>query len=145
MGNSGAQIQRRAPKSGLVSTPYQSVGDKHRGTEERISDSQKGKQAGSLRGRRPRWEVMTSMAQAQRAPQWLCDLGRITPSLVSDVPNAYRFLPGRTRGEGFFLAVLRKGNPSSESTPSINHKKRILISGSVCREPNLSHAYEATA
>lgn len=32
----------------------------------------------------------------------------ITPSLIPDVPHAYRFLPGRTRGEGFFLAVLRK-------------------------------------
>ncbi len=32
----------------------------------------------------------------------------ITPSLVPDVPHAYRFLPGRTRGEGFFLAVVRK-------------------------------------
>ena len=32
----------------------------------------------------------------------------ITQSLVSDVAHAYRFLPGRTRGEGFFLAVLRK-------------------------------------
>ena len=33
----------------------------------------------------------------------------ITPSLVPGVEHAYRFLPGRTRGEGFFLAVLRKG------------------------------------
>lgn len=32
----------------------------------------------------------------------------ITPSLVPDVPHAYRFLPGRTRGEGFFMAVVRK-------------------------------------
>lgn len=32
----------------------------------------------------------------------------ITQSLVPDVAHAYRFLPGRTRGEGFFLAVLRK-------------------------------------
>lgn len=33
----------------------------------------------------------------------------ITPSLVpADVAHAYRFLPGRTRGEGFFLAALRK-------------------------------------
>ena len=32
----------------------------------------------------------------------------ITPSLVPNVPHAYRFLPGRTRGEGFFLAALRK-------------------------------------
>ena len=42
----------------------------------------------------------------------------ITPSLVPDVPHAYRFLPGRTRGEGFFLAVLRKGHDVSvEETP----------------------------
>ena len=32
----------------------------------------------------------------------------ITQSLIPDVPYAYRFLPGRTRGEGFFLAALRK-------------------------------------
>ena len=32
----------------------------------------------------------------------------ITPSLMPNVPHAYRFLPGRTRGEGFFLAVVRK-------------------------------------
>lgn len=32
----------------------------------------------------------------------------ITPSLIPDVPHAYRFMPGRTRGEGFFLAVVRK-------------------------------------
>ena len=38
----------------------------------------------------------------------------ITPSLLPDVPHAYRFLPGRTRGEGFFLAALRKlGTPTS--------------------------------
>lgn len=39
----------------------------------------------------------------------------ITQSLLPDVPNVYRFLPGRTRGEGFFLAALRK--PSSLITP----------------------------
>lgn len=32
----------------------------------------------------------------------------ITPSFISEVKHAYRFLPGRTRGEGFFLAALRK-------------------------------------
>lgn len=37
----------------------------------------------------------------------------ITPSLVPDVPHAYRFLPGRTRGEGFFLAVVRKREDTS--------------------------------
>ena len=45
---------------------------------------------------------------------------------------------------GRFFTAEPQGNPSSESTPSINHLKRILISGSVCREPNLRHAYEAT-
>ena len=40
----------------------------------------------------------------------------VTHSLVKDVAHAYRFLPGRTRGEGFFLAALRKpmGNASTE-------------------------------
>ena len=33
----------------------------------------------------------------------------ITPSLTDEVTHAYRFLPGRTQGEGFFLAALRKG------------------------------------
>ena len=39
----------------------------------------------------------------------------ITPSLVPDVPHAYRFLPGRTRGEGFFLAAVRKGDDACAS------------------------------
>lgn len=34
----------------------------------------------------------------------------ITKSLLPEVPHAYRFLPGRTRGEGFFLAALRKSD-----------------------------------
>ena len=35
----------------------------------------------------------------------------ITPSLMSDeAAHVYRFLPGRTRGEGFFLAALRKSS-----------------------------------
>lgn len=38
----------------------------------------------------------------------------ITPSFIPDVPHVYRFLPGRTRGEGLFLAVLRKGGSSDE-------------------------------
>ena len=42
----------------------------------------------------------------------------ITPSLVPDVPHAYRFLPGRTRGEGFFLAALRKPEAPSASHPA---------------------------
>ena len=37
----------------------------------------------------------------------------ITPSLIPDVAHAYRFLPGRTRGEGFFLAALRKKDAST--------------------------------
>ena len=50
----------------------------------------------------------------------------ITPSLVPDVPHAYRFLPGRTRGEGFFLAALRRGGDTSapEAPRSGKTKKR---------------------
>lgn len=67
----------------------------------------------------------------------------ITPSLVSDVPNAYRFLPGRTRGEGFFLAVLRKGNLSSEMGKSSmgtkknkrsKDKRSVLAAPSECKK-----------
>lgn len=36
----------------------------------------------------------------------------ITGSLIDDNP-VYRFLPGKTRGEGLFMAVLRKESPSS--------------------------------
>jgi NOL1/NOP2/fmu family ribosome biogenesis protein len=51
----------------------------------------------------------------------------ITPSLVPGVEHAYRFLPGRTRGEGFFLAVLRKGgepHPVCEEEPGGATMKR---------------------
>ena len=48
----------------------------------------------------------------------------ITPSLITDVPHAYRFLPGRTRGEGFFLAIVRKPGEATTSLPEErSHKK----------------------
>ena len=47
----------------------------------------------------------------------------ITQSLLSDVPNAYRFLPGRTRGEGFFLAALRKPDNAAEDVAETKAKK----------------------
>ena len=46
----------------------------------------------------------------------------ITPSLVPDVPHAYRFLPGRTRGEGFFLAVLRKPGTAPDKCSPVEPK-----------------------
>ena len=54
----------------------------------------------------------------------------ITPSLIPDVPHAYRFLPGRTRGEGFFLAALRKGDaPSPASSKEENNPKKKKAKG----------------
>lgn len=47
----------------------------------------------------------------------------ITQSLLPYVPNAYRFLPGRTRGEGFFLAALRKPDNASEDVAETKAKK----------------------
>lgn len=47
----------------------------------------------------------------------------ITQSLLPDVPNAYRFLPGRTRGEGFFLAALRKVDNASVDVAQAKGKK----------------------
>ncbi len=48
----------------------------------------------------------------------------ITPSLMPNVPHAYRFLPGRTRGEGFFLAVVRKGESASVAETSRGGKAK---------------------
>ena len=42
----------------------------------------------------------------------------ITPSLVPNVAHAYRFLPGHTRGEGFFLAALRKPEAAASDIPA---------------------------
>ena len=53
-----------------------------------------------------RW--MVDELGAELLPIALDDTWGITPSLMPDVAHAYRFLPGRTRGEGFFLAALRK-------------------------------------
>ena len=58
-----------------------------------------------------RW--MMNELGAELLPISIDDSWGITPSLVPDVPHAYRFLPGRTRGEGFFLAVVRKGEGAS--------------------------------
>jgi NOL1/NOP2/fmu family ribosome biogenesis protein len=58
-----------------------------------------------------RW--MMDELGAELLPISIDDSWGITPSLVPDVPHAYRFLPGRTRGEGFFLAVVRKGEGAS--------------------------------
>ena len=61
-----------------------------------------------------RW--MMDELEAELLPISIEDSWRITPSLASDVAHAYRFLPGRTRGEGFFLAALRKKGESSPTT-----------------------------
>lgn len=58
-----------------------------------------------------RW--MMDELGAELLPISIDDSWGITPSLVPDVPHAYRFLPGRTRGEGFFLAVVRKREDTS--------------------------------
>ena len=50
------------------------------------------------------------------APDW-----HITPALLGDgtpdpIMHAYRFIPGRTRGEGLFISVIRKTADDSEDT-----------------------------
>ncbi len=67
-----------------------------------------------------RW--MTAELGAELLPVATDPAWGITPSLVPDVPHAYRFLPGRTRGEGFFLAALRKPDGASSDTPSTEAK-----------------------
>lgn len=71
-----------------------------------------------------RW--MMDELGAELLPISIDDSWGITPSLVPDVPHAYRFLPGRTRGEGFFLAIVRKGEdvPVTEEHRGGKTKKR---------------------
>ena len=61
-----------------------------------------------------RW--METTLDAELLPIATDDSWGITPSMLSDVAHAYRFLPGRTRGEGFFLAALRKRSDAQDST-----------------------------
>ena len=67
-----------------------------------------------------RW--MTQELGAELLPIATDPAWGITPSLIADVPHAYRFLPGRTRGEGFFLAALRK--PAEAAADSANTEER---------------------
>lgn len=46
----------------------------------------------------------------------------ITSNLIGEMPHVYRFFPGHTRGEGFFMAVLRK---KSEATPIPIFKEKV--------------------
>lgn len=69
-----------------------------------------------------RW--MMSELGAELLPIATDEAWGITQSLVPDVAHAYRFLPGRTRGEGFFLAALRKrGDMSVDTTSDAKAKK----------------------
>lgn len=63
---------------------------------------------------------------AEPLPIAIDDRWGITPSLIGDVPHAYRFLPGRSRGEGFFLAAVKKTADDSESfqIPEIRKNKK---------------------
>lgn len=73
----------------------------------------------------------------------------ITPSLIPDVPHAYRFLPGRTRGEGFFLAALRKPGTAptklSLAEPKISkkgkNKQPIIATPTECKQWLADNAY----
>ena len=47
----------------------------------------------------------------------------ITPALGCDIP-AYRFLPGKTEGEGLFMAVLRKNGTAEATTVSKPENKK---------------------
>ena len=69
-----------------------------------------------------RWmmdELGAELLPIDTEPAW-----GITPSLMPNVPHAYRFLPGRTRGEGFFLAVVRKGESASVAETSRGGKAK---------------------
>ena len=88
-----------------------------------------------------RWmvdELGAELLPIDIAPTW-----GITRSLVPSVKHVYRFLPGRTRGEGFFLAILRKnGNFSPvkmtdtkrRSPAKKNKGKQSLVIPTECKQ-----------
>ena len=79
-----------------------------------------------------RWmmdELGAQLLPIATQPSW-----GITPSLAPhDVAHAYRFLPGRTRGEGFFLAALRKpADTPAKHLPIDTRNKRSKKDKNVC-------------
>lgn len=48
----------------------------------------------------------------------------ITGNLIDDTNPVYRFLPGKTKGEGLFLAVLRKKGEGDKEEMNIHEEKR---------------------
>ena len=62
-----------------------------------------------------RWiaeELGAEVLELNVSPEW-----GITGSLVDDKLSVYRFIPGATEGEGFFLAVFRKDGDGALSQP----------------------------
>lgn len=64
----------------------------------------------------------------------------ITPSLIPDVPHAYRFMPGHTRGEGFFLAVVRKKADDNVDANLYPKKRAASVTASKKRDAMKSSA-----
>lgn len=68
-----------------------------------------------------RW--MMDELGAELLPVYIDSTWGITPTLLPNVPHVYRFLPGRTRGEGFFMAVVRK-NPDVDDVGHVELPSR---------------------
>ena len=64
-----------------------------------------------------RWickELDAELLAVETKPEW-----QVTGSLLPDFHGpVYRFIPGVSRGEGLFMAVMRKGSESMDSNPS---------------------------
>lgn len=79
-----------------------------------------------------RW--ITEEYDAEILPVDVCDEWHVTGSLLPDFAGpVYRFIPGVTRGEGIFMAVLRKQgewkaqkNPSLDKLPPTLHQLELL-------------------
>ena len=67
----------------------------------------------------------------------------VTSALVGSIP-AYRFIPGYTSGEGFFLAVLRKGGDSAVAQPRAPRAQQPVakVRNEICSWLQLSGEYD---
>ena len=62
--------------------------------------------------------------ELKTSPDWKITGNLLSSAKPDDSFPVYRFLPGRTRGEGFFLSVLRKPADAPCDAVSLNEKKK---------------------
>lgn len=75
---------------------------------------------------------------AEILPLSVSETWGVTASLTDETLPVYRFLPHKTKGEGFFMAVLRKKGERQDVSPT-SPKKKGKVKGSASHPANVSY------